>query len=61
LKNEKLRTIYRNTLNKTKDGTDGTIEDASGIVYWNGRLTGETGAKMSRDEMIVQFITIATE
>jgi hypothetical protein len=54
-----IGTIYRNTLNKTKDGSDGTIEDASGIAYWNGRLTGETGAKMSRDEMIVQFITIA--
>ena len=54
-----IGTIYRNTLNKTIDGSDGTIEDASGIAYWNGRLTGETGAKMSRDEMIVQFITIA--
>ena len=54
-----IATIYKNTLNKTVDGSDDTIEDASGIAYWNGRLTGETGAKMSRAEMIVQFITIA--
>jgi hypothetical protein len=54
-----IGTIYKNTLNKTIDGSSGTIEDASGIAYWIGRLTGETGAKMSRAEMIVQFITIA--
>ncbi len=56
-----IETIYKNTLNKTKDGSDNTIEDANGIAYWNGRLTGETGAKMNRAEMIVQFITMAQE
>jgi uncharacterized protein YkwD len=54
-----IGTIYKNTLNKTIDGSDGTIEDASGISYWNGRLTGETGSQMSRADMIVEFITIA--
>jgi C-terminal processing protease CtpA/Prc len=54
-----IRTIYKNTLNKTIDGSNGTIKDAIGIAYWVGRLTGETGDKMSRAEMIVKFITIA--
>ncbi len=56
-----IETIYKNTLNKTRDGSDETIKDESGIDYWLGRLTGNTGAKMTRAEMIVQFITIAQQ
>jgi hypothetical protein len=55
-----IANIYKNTLNKSADGADGTIKDPAGIEYWTARLTGTTeGPQLSRAEMIVEFIKVA--
>ncbi len=51
-----VETIYANTLNKTANGTNGSIADPDGIAYWIGRLDGSTGSIMTRAEMIKSFI-----
>jgi hypothetical protein len=54
-----IANIYKNTLNKSADGSDGTTPDAAGINYWIGRLDGSTGSQLTRAEMIVKFIEVA--
>ena len=56
-----IANIYKNTLNKSADGSDGTIKDPAGITYWTSRLEGThaTASKLSRAEMIVEFIKVA--
>jgi len=55
-----IATIYKNTLNKSADGSDGTIADPAGIAYWSARLDGSsTEPQLNRAEMIVKFIEVA--
>ena len=53
-----VTTLYANTLNKTVNGADGTIEDLAGITYWTNVL--ESG-EMTRAEMMVSFIDRVVE
>lgn len=53
-----ITTLYANTLNKTVNGADGTIEDLAGITYWTGVL--ESG-ESTRAEMMVRFIDRVVE
>lgn len=53
--------VYKMTLNKTADGADGTVADAAGLAFWEGRLDGSTGATLTRAEMMVTLIATVND